>query len=229
MSNKKNIIVTGTSRGIGLELAPLFAKAGHQVLALSRNAEPLKSLKIDGITAFPFDISSEADFKKVEDFIEKQWKRVDILIHNAGALVNSPFLETKMKEFKHVYEVNVFGVAQLNQSVIPFMPKGAHVVAVSSMGGIQGSAKFAGLAAYSSSKAAVITLNELLAEEFKEQGIAFNTLALGAVQTEMLEEAFPGYQAPLNARQMADYIYDFALSGNTYFNGKTLQVSSTTP
>jgi NAD(P)-dependent dehydrogenase (short-subunit alcohol dehydrogenase family) len=72
------------------------------------------------------------------------------------------------------------------------------------MGGIQGSLKFPGLAAYSSSKGAVITLSEL-AEEYKEQGIAFNVLALGSVQTEMLE-AFPGYQAPISAEGMAQYI-----------------------
>lgn len=229
MSNKKNIIVTGTSRGIGFELVQLFATAGHQILALSRNSEPLEALNLSGVTALPFDISQQSDFEKVVDFVEKNWEQVDILIHNAGAIVNSAFVETKMKDFRHIYEVNVFGVAQLTQKMIPFMQKGSHVVAVSSMGGIQGSAKFAGLAAYSSSKAAIITLNELLAEEFKEQGIAFNTLALGSVQTEMLEEAFPGYKAPLSAQEMAEYICVFALSGNKYFNGKTLQVSSTTP
>ncbi len=229
MRNKKNIIITGTSRGIGFKLAPLFAKAGHEVLALSRNAKPLKALQQDGITALPFDISENADFEKVKDFIKSEWDMVDILIHNAGFLVNTPFVETNMEDFKKVYGINVFGVAQLTQSVLPFMQAGAHVVTISSMGGIQGSTKFAGLAAYSSSKAAVITLNELLAEEYKERGIAFNTLALGAVQTEMLGEAFPGYKAPLSAEEMATYIFDFALSGNVYFNGKTLQVSSTTP
>jgi NAD(P)-dependent dehydrogenase (short-subunit alcohol dehydrogenase family) len=94
------------------------------------------------------------------------------------------------------------------------------------MGGIQGSLKFPGLAATVRARA-VITLSELLAEEYKEQGIAFNVLALGSVQTEMLEEAFPGYQAPISAEGMAQYIFDFTLTGNTYFNGKVLQVSST--
>ena len=89
--------------------------------------------------------------------------------------------------------------------------------------------KFPGLAAYSSSKGAVITLSELLAEEYKEQQISFNVLALGAVQTEMLEEAFPGYKAPVSASEMADYIFNFALNGNKFYNGKILQVSSTTP
>jgi NAD(P)-dependent dehydrogenase (short-subunit alcohol dehydrogenase family) len=97
------------------------------------------------------------------------------------------------------------------------------------MGGVQGSSKFAGLAAYSSSKGALITLTELLAEEFKETGPSFNALAFGAVQTEMLEEAFPGYIAPLSADQMGAYLLNFALTGHQFFNGKVLPVSSGTP
>ena len=124
---------------------------------------------------------------------------------------------------------NVFGVANLTRISLPYLQKGSHVLTISSMGGIQGSIKFAGLAAYSSSKGAVITLSELLAEEYKERGIAFNVLALGAVQTEMLQEAFPGYEAPISAKDMANYIFDFALTGNKYYNGKVLQVSSTNP
>jgi NAD(P)-dependent dehydrogenase (short-subunit alcohol dehydrogenase family) len=109
------------------------------------------------------------------------------------------------------------------------MKKESHVVTISSMGGVQGSAKFPGLSAYSSSKGAVITMTELLAEEFKEIGPSFNVLALGAVQTEMLEEAFPGYQAPVTALQMANYIMNFSLTGQALYNGKLLQVSSSTP
>ena len=229
MKNKKNIIITGTSRGIGFEMAQLFAKEGHEVLALSRNAEPLKSLQISNINALPFDLSLQEDFKKVTAFITQNWEKVDILIHNAGALLHAPFEEIKIEDFKHIYEVNVFGLVRLTQTVLPFLQRGAHVVTVSSMGGIQGSAKFSGLSAYSSSKAAVITISELLAEEFKEEGIVFNTLALGAVQTEMLQEAFPGYNAPVSASQMAAYIKDFALTGTIYYNGKTLSVAASTP
>src|SRR5690606_6147367 len=125
--------------------------------------------------------------------------------------------------FEYVYKVNVFGVANLTKTVLPFMENGSHVVTISSMGGIQGSMKFAGLAAYSSSKGAVITLSELLAEEYKERGISFNVLALGAVQTEMLEEAFPGYKANTKPDEMAKYIYNFALEGNKLHNGKIIQ------
>ena len=144
-------------------------------------------------------------------------------------LLNKPFAETNISDFEEVYKTNVFGVAELTRVVLPFMRKEGHVVTISSMGGVQGSMKFPGLAAYSSSKGAVVTLTELLAEEYKDSGISFNVLALGAVQTEMLEEAFPGYKAPTSAVDMATYISDFALNGNKFYNGKLLQVSNSTP
>lgn len=225
----KHIIITGTSRGIGFELVQLFAKSGYKVLALSRNEKPIQNLKLENVTCFSFDLNDNEAYIKVENFISSQWKHVDVLVNNAGALLNKPFSETTIQDFESVYKTNVYGVAELTRVVLPFMKKESHVVTISSMGGVQGSMKFPGLAAYSSSKAAVITLTELLAEEYKESGISFNVLALGAVQTEMLEEAFPGYQAPTTAFEMADYIFNFSLNGNKYYNGKLLQVSNSTP
>ena len=225
----KNIVITGTSRGIGFELAKQFAENGHQVLALSRNTAPLSAVNHKNITALSVDISNNDDLNKVTDFIKSTWKKVDVLINNAGKLINKPFTEISSEDFLEVYKVNVFGVAEITKLMIPFLQKGSHVVTISSIGGIQGSLKFPGLAAYSSAKGAVITLSELLAEEYKEQQIAFNVLALGAVQTEMLEEAFPGYQAPISASEMADYIYNFSLTGDKFYNGKVLQVSSSNP
>lgn len=224
----KNIIITGTSRGIGFELALQFANAGHQVLAISRKI-PEALLGNQNITCLSVDLSNEWELVKVTDFLSKSWKQIDAVIHNAGSLLLKSFSETTQEDFENIYKVNVFGVANLTRICLPFLQKGSHVVTISSMGGIQGSLKFAGLAAYSSSKGAVITLSELLAEEYKERGISFNVLALGSVQTEMLAEAFPGYQAPITAGEMANYIYDFTLTGNKYFNGKVLQVSSTNP
>lgn len=222
------IIVTGTSRGIGFELSRLLADAGYKVLALSRNDKPIKGLKHKNIQTFSFDVSSVSDREKLANYLKDNGK-VRALINNAGRLLNKPFLETTEEEFKSVYEVNVFGVVAITKLVIPFMSNKGHVLTISSMGGIQGSAKFPGLSAYSSSKGAVITLTELLAEEFKETGPSFNAMALGAVQTEMLEEAFPGYKAPVSATEMAEYVMDFALNGQKLFNGKILQVSSSTP
>ena len=223
-----NIIITGTSRGIGFELVKLFAREGHQVLALSRNSEPVQSLNLPNVQTLPFDLGNPADFEKLNEFLN-QWHVVDVLINNAGRFLVKPFSETTAEEFESVYKVNVFGVAEITKTVLPLMGQEGHVVTVSSMGGVQGSLKFPGLSAYSSSKGAVITLTELLAEEYKETGPSFNVLALGAVQTEMLEEAFPGYKAPVTAAEMATYIKDFALTGHKLYNGKMLQVSNSTP
>ena len=229
MKPTKTVIITGTSRGIGFELVHLFANAGYDVLALSRNAKPVSNLNFDNITALSFDLSRSEDYDRVEAFVKQEWSQVDILINNAGTLLNKPFLDTTFEDFQQVYSTNVFGVTELTRRMIPFMPKKGHVVTISSMGGVQGSVKFPGLSAYSSSKGAVITLTELLAEEFKETGPSFNVLALGAVQTEMLAEAFPGYEAPTTATEMANYIFDFAKNSQQFYNGKLLQISSSTP
>jgi len=224
----KRIIVTGTSRGIGYELALQFANAGHEVLALSRKI-PQVLMQHENISCLSVDLSQTQDLQQVADFLSTSWKSVDAIVHNAGALLLKPFSETTVADFENIYKVNVFAVAALTQIALPYLPKGSHVVTISSMGGVQGTMKFAGLSAYSSSKGAVITLSELLSEEYKDRGIAFNVLALGSVQTEMLAEAFPGYQAPVSAAEMATYIFDFTLTGHKFYNGKVLPVSSTTP
>lgn len=225
----KKVVITGASRGIGFELAQLFAQAGHEVFTLSRKPDSIIALQHPNITALTTDLADDASIAKAVAHIADEWSQVDLLIHNAGMLVNKPFEELTTADFMNCYTVNVFGVAALTKGLLPLMSTEGHVVAISSMGGVQGSAKFPGLAAYSSAKGAVITLFELLAEEYKENGPSFNTLALGAVQTEMLEEAFPGYKAPLTAVQMAEYIMNFALTGSQFYNGKMLQVSNSTP
>ena len=225
----KHIIITGTSRGIGYELVQTLAKQGHHILALSRNENPIKALKLKNVVTFPFDLGDSEAYQKVLEFVNREWQSVDVLINNAGAIINKPFANTSISDFEEVYKTNVFGVAELTRLIVPFMDKGSHVVCISSMGGVQGSMKFPGLTAYSSSKAAVINLTELWAEEYKESGISFNVLALGAVQTEMLAEAFPGYEVSTTAAEMANYIAEFSLTGQKYYNGKLLQVSNSTP
>jgi 3-oxoacyl-[acyl-carrier protein] reductase len=225
----KNVIITGTSRGIGLELIKLFSNSGFNVLSLSRNITNAEKLNLKNTSFLPFDITKENDHLLVNKFISKNWKSVDILINNAGLLINKNFQETSLDDFNNVYNTNVFGVVRLIQVCLPFMKKNGQVINISSIGGVQGSVKFPGLSAYSSSKGALITLTEMLAEEYKELKINFNVLALGAVQTEMLEEAFPGYKASVSAKEMADYIYDFSIKGSKIINGKIIQISSTTP
>jgi len=225
----KNIVITGTSRGIGFELVKIFAKHGYHVFALSRNVKPVEELNLNNVVSLACDLGKESDVEKNVDLIKSKTSTIDILINNAGLFLNQPFVNTNLEDVKSVYNTNVFGVFNLTSQLIKTFKAIKHTVNISSMGGIQGSVKFPGLAAYSSSKAALICLTELLAEEYKDSTMAFNCLALGAVQTEMLEEAFPGIKAPVSAEEMADYIANFAETGHQFYNGKTLQVSNSTP
>ena len=223
----KTLLVTGASRGVGFEICKQAAANGHTVIALSRNISPLKG--IPNIHPFSVDLSNELEVVDFVKEISSSFKSIDVLINNAGSLINKPFLEISSSDFEAVFKVNVFAVASLTRLMLPIMNAKGHVLNITSMGGVQGSAKFPGLSAYSSSKGALVILTELLAEEFKDSGPSFNALALGAVQTEMLEEAFPGYKAPVSAVQIAEYIIDFALKGHQFYNGKVLPISSSTP
>jgi len=194
----KNVVITGSSRGIGFELTKLFSDKGFKVFALSRNISIISNLKLPNVVPYYLDISSEKSISKVVKLISKELKQVDVLINNAGNLINKPFSQTSFHDFESIYKVNVFGLAELVRQFIPYFCKSSHVINISSIGGIAGSSKFSGLSAYSSSKGALNILTEMLCEEFKDSGPSFNCLALGAVQTEMLEEAFPEYQSQVS-------------------------------
>tara|TARA_B110000046_G_C12919982_1_gene366675 strand:+ start:308 stop:982 length:675 start_codon:yes stop_codon:yes gene_type:complete len=223
----QTIVVSGASKGIGFQICLKAAAEGNKVIALSRNIESLSN--IENIHPFAVDLLNHKEIVGFFEVVKSEFGSIDILINNAGSLINKPFAETTDEEFESVYRVNVFSVASLMRHFLQIINPKGHVVNISSMGGIQGSLKFPGLSAYSSSKGALITLTEMLAEEYSKTGPSFNALALGAVQTEMLAEAFPGYEAPLSAEQMGSYILDFALNGNQFYNGKVLPVSSSTP
>ncbi|WP_432708217.1 SDR family oxidoreductase [Pedobacter sp.] len=232
-----NIILTGASSGVGFEAALEFAlKNDNKIVCIARSADKLrklleiaKNLNPD-CTLLPveFDIVND-DYAALVPFVKQQLGHVDILINNAGILINKPFLETSPQEFGELLQTNVIGHFNMIQHIVPFMGAGSHIVNIGSMGGFQGSVKFPGLAAYSSSKAALHTLTECLAFELADRGIKVNCLALGSAQTEMLEQAFPGYQSPVMAFEMGKYIADFASSGQKYFNGKILPVAVATP
>jgi len=233
-----NILITGTSRGIGYHTAlELTSREGCRVFALSRNRDKLDELRLQALRQYPgakivpllFDLE-KGDLNELRTRIGRDAERLNVLINNAASILVKPFEEQTEAEFAAVYQLNVIRTASLIRCMLPMMRGGkAHIVNISSMGGFQGSAKFAGLSAYSSSKAALVGLTECLAEEFKEKQIAVNCLCLGAVQTEMLEEAFPGYKTPVTPESIARFIADFALNGSAYFNGKIVPVSLSTP
>ena len=223
----KNVVITGTSRGIGYELVQLYGAENYNVICLTRELSTISNTK--NISVVSTDLSSPESIKNAVDFINDKFSSVDILINNAGQLINKPFNKTSFTDFEFVYKVNVFGVAELIRLLLKSFNSPANIINISSIGGIAGSSKFSGLSAYSSSKGALNILTEMLYEEFKESDITINTLALGAVQTEMLNNAFPGYKAPLSAKEMAEFILEFSLNGFKFFNGKIIPVSISNP
>jgi NAD(P)-dependent dehydrogenase (short-subunit alcohol dehydrogenase family) len=232
-----NIILTGASSGIGFEAAlELSLDSSNTVVAIARSADKLRSLLeiARGINPdckllpVEFDIVND-DYAVLIPFIKERLGHIDILINNAGLLINKPFLETNPEDLFTMFESNVIGHFNMIKNLLPFMKAGSHIVNIGSMGGFQGSVKFPGLSAYSSSKSALHTLTECLAQELIETGIKINCLALGSAQTEMLEEAFPGYESPVLAFEMGKYVADFARTGQKFFNGKVIPVAVTTP
>ncbi len=228
----KTIVITGASKGIGFETALSLLKKDINVIAIARSSDLLKQLKSQSPTSnlsiVTADITNEEDLKKIATEV-KNISVIDGLINNAGMVLNKPFSNTSYEEWKDVFEVNFFAAVQLIKLVKPFLRKKSHIVNIGSMGGFQGSDKFSGLAAYSAAKGALAILSECLSTEFSNDEIAVNCLCLGAVQTKMLEEAFPGYQAPVQPNEMASFISDFVLSGHKFMNGKVIPVSLNNP
>lgn len=227
----QTIVVVGVSRGIGAELVKLLAKdPNRQILALSRNKVKMDESfgALNNVKTHAFDLTSNV--RQQAEQIFSTITKIDILINNAGLLKNKSFTELTHEDLTSCYQVNVIGVMETVQAAVSSMEvNGGHIVNISSMGGFQGSVKFAGLSAYSTSKAALCSFTELFAEEYKESKIKTNCLCLGAAQTEMLEEAFPAYQAPVSAAKMAEFIADFALNAQQWINGKIIPVSLSTP
>jgi len=224
----KTVIITGTSSGIGLDLVKKFDLNGYYVISLSRNDLPITTLYSENVNHINFDITKNDDINSFIELLKSKHTNIDILINNAGKLISKPFSDFSDSEFRSIYDVNLFGVVKLIKSLLPFFHENSHIINISSVGGINGSSKFPGLSSYSSSKGALNILTEVLAVEFKN-GPYINSLCLGAVQTPMLELAFPDYKALTKPEDMANFIYSFSTSNPIMFNGKIIPVSISNP
>ncbi len=233
-----NALITGASKGIGFEVALALSQSNPEnLLLISRSKDGLEKLKeqIYKISPLTNVILIPSDLKMlVQDtawLAKLSFGHLDVLVNNAGTLVNSPFEETDLNTAKEIFEVNFHAPAQLVRLMLPWLKNSlsAHVVNIGSMGGFQGSSKYRGLSYYSASKAALAALTECLAVEFSDTSIKSNCLALGAVQTEMLSKAFPGFRAPMDAKKMGEFIAQFARQGHQVFNGQVLPVRLSNP
>ncbi|MEA1887358.1 MAG: SDR family oxidoreductase [Bacteroidota bacterium] len=230
-----NILITGASRGIGKETALAMPKnRDNHILAISRTESLLQELtgesEFKNISYIATDLNKS--LKSPENFlkqVDSHFKVIDILINNAGILINKPVTELSYSEIRKMTKTHFTSPLLLIRELMSKFRRGSHIINISSMGGFQGSSRYPGMAVYNASKAALANLTESLASEYEKEGIFFNCLALGAVQTEMLDEAFPGYKAPVSAAEMGEFIKWFAREGNKFFNGKILPVSVSNP
>ena len=213
-------IVTGASRGIGAATVHVLQELGKDVIATSRTRS--KGL-------WELDVNLDQSIADFTAKLKVQGFQVAGLINNAGALVKRPFNMLAREDFEQMASANWIGPALLIQSLADFFIEDAHIVNISSMGGFQGASKYPGLAAYASSKMALTGLTECLQAEWGERGWTFNALCLGAVQTEMLAEAFPGYIAPTTPKSMGDYVANFVLTGHQTHAGCILPVTKSNP
>ena len=223
-------VVTGASSGIGKEVALTLAKQG-KVIALARSTEKLAALEQEDsqIIAYPFDLK-DGNFDELINFIKKHTQEVHGLVNNAGLLINKLFNDQTEEDIENQFQVNLMGPAKLSKKLFPLLKAGkGHVVNISSMGGYQGASKFPGLSSYSAAKGAISILTECLATEWLESEIKVNALCLGAVNTEMLNTAFPGFEAPVSAKMMGDYIANFVVTGSKFYNGKIIPVALQNP
>lgn len=230
-----NVLVTGASKGIGYEIVKHYAQnENNNIVAIARDVKSLQQLKAETkskVHIYSIDFLSDTFQEQFKKLIKNHPYHFDVVINNAGYLINKPFSKVIAAEIQEVYQVNVYAPIFIMQKIITNLDdsKECHIINIGSMGGVQGSSKFSGLSIYSSSKAALANLTECLAEEYAEKNITINCLALGSVQTEMLNQAFPGYKAEVSAKYMADYIVDFSVNGSKYYNGKIISVSKLTP
>lgn len=227
-----NILVTGASKGIGYEISRYLSEKKYHILATARSKEKLEKLQEENpeyITSFPCDLKVSSSIKSISRFIDNRGIRLTGLIHNAGLLIAKPFTDLTDEDWKEMWDANFLSAVRLLRELLPFFEKNAHFVTIGSMGGFQGSSKFPGLSGYSTTKGALSIWTECMAAELKKEGLSINCLCLGAVQTEMLEAAFPGLKAPVQPKQMAEYIGDFALKGHHFYNGRVLPVALGNP
>lgn len=227
----KTIVICGASRGIGKALVTLLSKdQAFRLVVLSRNVEALRR-DYEGLThveIVPFDL--EKDTEEQLKNVLPNLGPIHALINNAGHLEKGKVTELGMELYQRCMQVNFLGPVSLVKTLYPLLCEGkAHVVNVSTMGAYQGSVKFPELTAYAASKAAIANFTEVFAEEQKATGIRMNCLCLGAVNTEMLRTAFPGYEAEITPEAMANFIAEFTLKSGKLFNGKIIPVSSSTP
>lgn len=178
----KNILITGTSRGIGEELAKELKKDGYNLFLTSRNEKLLKQVSQDiGVNAYCIcDLSLKDDLEKLTEFIKKN--QIDILINNAGEYIYGEIEKITYEQIFQIFATNTLAPAYLCSKAVSYMKlkKWGRIINIGSISGVMGEA-YASL--YSSSKSGLIGLTKALALELAQYNITVNTINPGWVET----------------------------------------------
>ena len=193
MENKKVVIVTGGSRGIGREICLEHARnncnivvnySGNQEKALE-TAAACKEFGVEAII-IKADVSKAAEVDAMINEVLNTFKRIDILVNNAGVVRDNLLMRMKEEEFDSVIDINLKGVFLCSKAVLRTMVKQrcGRIINITSIVGIFGNP---GQANYAASKAGIIGITKSLAKEIGSRGITVNAVAPGFIETDMTE------------------------------------------
>lgn len=208
--NKKVILLTGASSGIGYETAEFLAKQGHIVYGAARRVEQMESLKAFGVKPLRLDVTSEESINEAVETLIKTEGRIDVLVNNAGYGSYGAIEDVSIEEARKQFDVNIFGVAMLTKKVLPHM-RSQHsgtIINVASMGGRL--TTYFG-AWYHATKYALEAFSDALRMETKGFGIQVSIIEPGGIKTpwgfiaaDLLEESAKGGAYEAEATKTAE-------------------------
>ena len=180
--DKKVILITGASSGIGFETAKILAMQGHIVYGTSRSMDRLEKLKEFRVNTLELDVENDESCKNCVDRIIEKEGKIDILVNNAGFGSYGPIEMVSIEDAKKQFEVNVYGLARMTKLVIPYMRKNksGRIINVSSAGG-RVTTYLGGW--YHASKYAIEALSDSLRMELKEFGIKVSIIEPGGIKS----------------------------------------------
>jgi NAD(P)-dependent dehydrogenase (short-subunit alcohol dehydrogenase family) len=213
--DKKIVLITGASRGIGSALALGFAKADYHVVLLARDQVALEALDDKIIeaggrsTIIPFDLKKLDELEALGPLIDQKFGRLDALIANAGLLgALTPVAHSKMKDWQDNFTVNILANVQLIRTLDPLLRNAPHGKAIFMTSG-KADTETAYWGAYGSSKAALNNMVRTYAEETKHSNLRVHLVRPGVVQTDMLSLAYPGGYQGKGLKKPEDLVEPF--------------------